>query len=203
MITNSTQKTMRLVQFALLTALTVILQLLCSFMTIPVLNVTITLSLVPIVIGAALFGPWAGLFLGFVLGLVNFIPCITAPGLMLILFQTSPFWFIVVCFGKTMAAGAVAGLIYRYVPRKSIGICLAALAAPVVNTGIFVVMMLLCFSGDIINFFGSETVGNIFTFLITAFVGINFLVEFALNAILCPAIARIIRAVRTLRHGNE
>ena len=47
-------RTLKMVQFAVLVALTVVLQLLCSVMTIG--PVTITLSLVPVVIGAALFG---------------------------------------------------------------------------------------------------------------------------------------------------
>ena len=64
-------RTLKMVQFAVLVALTVVLQLLCSVMMIG--PVMITLSLVPVVIGAALFGVSGGAILGFVLGLVNFI----------------------------------------------------------------------------------------------------------------------------------
>lgn len=75
---------------------------------------------------------------------------------------------------------------------------LAALSAPVVNTGIFFVMMALFFRDAIRESCGLEG-GNVVAFIITGFIGINFLIEFALNTVLCPAIARILAAVRTHR----
>lgn len=194
-------RTLRMVQFAILTALTVVLQLLCSVMSIG--SITITLSLVPVVIGAALFGISGGTVLGFVLGLVNFISSFSNPFL-LFLFQASPVLYILTCFGKTMVAGAVAGLLYRVLSRAGhpyVGVTLAALAAPVVNTGIFFVMMALFFRTPIVSYFG-DVGGNVLVFIMTALIGINFFVEFGLNAVLCPAIARIISAVRTSRHPN-
>lgn len=194
-------RTLRMVQFAILTALTVVLQLLCSVMSIG--TITITLSLVPVVIGAALFGVYGGTFLGFVLGLVNFISSFSNPFL-LFLFQASPFLYILTCFGKTMVAGAVAGLLYRVNARAGhqyVGVTLAALTAPVINTGIFFVMMALFFRTPIVAFFG-DVGGNILVFIMTTLIGVNFFVEFGLNAVLCPAIARIISAVRTARHPS-
>ena len=190
-------RTLKMVQFAVLVALTVVLQLLCSVMTIG--PVTITLSLVPVVIGAALFGASGGAILGFVLGLVNFIASFS-NGVLLFLFQSSPVLYILTCFGKTVAAGAVAGLLYKVLRERHpyIGVTLAALSAPVVNTGIFFVMMALFFRDAIRESCGLEG-GNVVAFIITGFIGINFLIEFALNTVLCPAIARILATVRTHR----
>lgn len=187
-------RTLKTVQFALLVALTVVLQLLCSVMTIG--PVTITLSLVPVVIGAALFGASGGAFLGFVLGLVNFIASFSNP-VLLFLFESSPVLYILTCFGKTIAAGAVAGLLHRILRERHpyVGVTLAALSAPVVNTGIFFVMMALFFREAIRESCGLGT-GNVVAFIVTGFIGVNFLIEFALNAVLCPAIARIIAVVR-------
>ena len=184
-------RTLKMVQFAVLVALTVVLQLLCSVMTIG--PVTITLSLVPVVIGAALFGVSGGAILGFVLGLVNFIASFS-NGVLLFLFQSSPVLYILTCFGKTVAAGAVAGLLYKVLRERHpyIGVTLAALSAPVVNTGIFFVMMALFFRDAIRESCGLEG-GNVVAFIITGFIGINFLIEFALTTVLCPAIARIVR----------
>lgn len=187
-------RTLKIVQFAVLVALTIVLQLLCSVMTIG--PVTITLSLVPVVIGAALFGASGGALLGFVLGLVNFIASFSSP-VLLFLFQSSPVLYILTCFGKTVAAGAVAGLLYRVLRARhpNIGVTLAALAAPVVNTGIFFVMMALFFRDAIATVCADYITGNVVAYIITAFIGVNFLIEFALNAVLCPAIARIISVV--------
>ena len=142
MVKNTSLKMTRMTQYALLTSLVVVLQMLSNVFTIG--TVPISLSLIPLVIGAVLYGPWIGTFLGFVLGLVNFVTCVTAPGLMLVLFQTSPVVFIITCFGKTMAAGAVAGLLTRLVEKKNgkWGVWLAAISVPLVNTGIFILMML-------------------------------------------------------------
>ena len=57
---------------ALLTAIVVVLQLLGSFIRFGTFS--ISLVLVPIVVGAALYGAWAGCWLGFVFGLVLFQP---------------------------------------------------------------------------------------------------------------------------------
>ena len=63
------------------------------------------------------------------------------------------------CFGKTMLAGFVAGLIYKALCRRHefLGVCLASLAAPVVNTGVFLVMMVIFFRGAMVAYFGAET----------------------------------------------
>ena len=55
----------RLVGISILTALVVVLQLLGNYITIGTVN--ITLALIPIAVGAILYGPVAGLFLGFLL----------------------------------------------------------------------------------------------------------------------------------------
>ena len=188
-------RTLKMMQFSILIALTVVLQLLCSVMIIG--PVTITLSLVPVVIGAALFGASGGALLGFVLGLVNFIASFSNSAL-LFLFQSSPVLYILTCFGKTVAAGAVAGLLYKVLRERHpyVGVTVAALSAPVVNTGIFFVMMALFFRDAIATAFANYITGNVVAFIITGFIGINFLIEFALNVVLCPAIARIIAVIR-------
>ena len=158
-------RSLKMMQFSVLIALTVVLQLLCSVMTIG--PVTITLSLVPVVIGAALFGASGGALLGFVLGLVNFIASFSNP-VLLFLFQSSPVLYILTCFGKTAAAGAVAGLLYKVLRERHpyVGVTVAALSAPVVNTGIFFVMMALFFRDAIRASCGLEG-GNVVAFIIT------------------------------------
>ena len=65
------QKINRMVGIAVLAALVVVLQLLSSVIKIG--TVSITLTLIPIVVGAAFYGPGAGAILGTVFGLVVYI----------------------------------------------------------------------------------------------------------------------------------
>ena len=65
---NSQEKTRRLAGLALFTALIVILQLLGSFIRFG--PVSVSLVALPIVVGAAVYGSAAGLWLGFVFGMV-------------------------------------------------------------------------------------------------------------------------------------
>ena len=73
--------------------------------------------------------------------------------------------------------------------------------APIVNTGIFVLGMLTVFRGVMTEFADSIGMGGAgaLYFAIVVLVGVNFLVEFAANLLLSPAIAGIVRAVKKMR----
>ena len=196
-----------LTSLAILTALTVVLQLLPNWIAAAA-QVPFTLSLVPVVIGALVFGAPAGAFLGGVLGIVNLISTFANPFL-LFLFQEAPVAYVVVCVGKTLAAGLVAGLLYRALAKgqkEFLGVCFASLSAPIVNTGIFLVMMALFFRDALTKAavqFGmvenAAQVGNIWTFVMMFIITVNFFIEFGVNAVLSVAIDRIVRAVRRRR----
>jgi len=145
------QKINRMVGIAVLAALVVVLQLLSSVIKIG--TVSITLTLIPIVVGAAFYGPGAGAILGTVFGLVVYINSATGAdygGNMV--FLANPFLCAVVCIGKGTLSGWCAGLVYRLVARKdaalgrnAVAVLLAAITAPVVNTGVFLLGMVLFF----------------------------------------------------------
>ena len=61
------------------------------------------------------------------------------------------------------------------------------------NTGVFAIGMLTVFKPVLQDYAGGT---NILYFLFVAFIGVNFLVEFAVNAALSAAIARIVQAVQ-------
>ena len=145
------QKINRMVGIAVLAALVVVLQLLSSVIKIG--TVSITLTLIPIVVGAAFYGPGAGAILGTVFGLVVYINSATGAdygGNMV--FLANPFLCAVVCIGKGTLSGWCAGLVYRLVARKdaalgrnAVAVLLAAITAPVVNTGVFLLGMVLSY----------------------------------------------------------
>ena len=187
---NNHASVVRLTSLAILAALVVVLQTVASGIRIG--PVPISLTLVPIVVGAILFGPGAGAGLGFVFGLVCLIAGVTgADKFTYLLWTASPFWLIVVCVGK---AGLCAGLAAKALEKKQTLSCIAAaLVAPVVNTGVFAVGMLTVFRPILAQYAGGT---DVVPYLFVAFIGVNFLVEFAVNAVLSAAIARIVQVVR-------
>ena len=91
--------------------------------------------------------------------------------------------------------GLLAGLVYQLVAAKgrSLAVIAAGVVCPVVNTGIFLLGCRLFFYGTIQTWAtesGCESAG---LFMGTAFVGVNFLVELAVNLVLSSGIVRIIQ----------
>lgn len=182
----------RMVSLALLAALVIVLQTVAS--NIKVGPIPITLTLVSIVIGAVLYGPGAGALLGATFGLVTAVAGLTGydAGTQALI-QASPVWTILTCFVKATAAGWVAGLVYRALRKKqTLGCVLAAMSAPVVNTGIFLLAMTTVLRSSLETWAGGT---DMVYYVFVVLTGVNFLVEFGVNAVLSAAIARIVKAV--------
>ena len=185
-----------MVTLALLTAIVVVLQLLGG--SIMISGVSVTLVLVPIVVGASIYGVKDGAFLGAVFGLITFINCMrhNSPfeGM---LFDASPWFCGLVCMVKATAAGYVAALVqkllYKWKSKGLLSYMGAAIAAPVVNTAIFACGMILFFQDAMNGFFGdTKFMYNLFVLVI----GVNFFAELAVNLVCAPAIATIVKAVK-------
>lgn len=188
--------TRKLTTLAILTALIIVLQLLSALLTrfVPALPVSITLTLVPIVVGAALYGAGAGAYLGGVFGLVVLIFCITALDLGgNMLWNAGPLMCALICLVKGVAAGAHAGATYRALADKNavVGAILAGIVAPVTNTAIFIVAVLAFFRETLTLWAGGT---DLMTYVILGLAGINFLLELVVNLVLAPIIVRIINA---------
>ena len=95
-----------------LTSMVVVLQLLSNYVQFG--PVSITLSLFPIAVGAMLYGPFGGLFLG----LVDGVLVLTAPSTISFFFAITPIGTIFVCLIKTGAAGFIAGLLFKLAKKK-------------------------------------------------------------------------------------
>ena len=198
---NVKAKTMKLVQLALLSGLIILLQ---TVFIIPLPgSLTLSLVLVPIVVGAVLFGHKSGALLGGVFGVLVAVMAIQGQlGLLTnMMVAYSPILTALICILKGVAAGWVAGLIAQcFKKHHFVGILLAAAAAPIVNTGIFVLGMLTVFQGVMMDFAGQIGMGgtSALYFAIVVLVGVNFIIEFAANVILSPAIASIVKAAKKI-----
>ena len=191
---NNKQKTANIAIIGLFSAVTVVLQLLSYGIKIGTFN--LSLVLIPIVLGAYLYGPKVGAILGGVFGAVVTVCCFTgldAGGYILV--SASPFLTSAVCLLKGIAAGLASGLVAKALKAKNeyLAVVLAALTAPIVNTGLFVGAMFIFFKDILASWAGGA---NIVTYAITGLVGVNFIIEFTVNAVMAPSLLRIVKAVK-------
>ena len=186
----------KLTYFAVLTALTVILQLLGNTVKIGV--VTLNFSLIPIVLAAIILGVWYGTALGAITGLIILFNCgiLGADGFTNVLFATDPVVIILVCVLKTAVAGAVSALLFKVISKYNgfVATIVAAGIVPVINSGLFILGMLLIIPSLRAAGFVAEG-ANAFVVILIGFVGLNFVFEFAVNLIVAPALYRVIKII--------
>ncbi|MCD7859025.1 MAG: energy-coupled thiamine transporter ThiT [Firmicutes bacterium] len=187
---STSDRVRRLTGMAMLTAIVVILQFLGQFIHLGPFS--ISLVLLPIVIGAALYGPLAGGWLGFVFSLVvlytdaSAFLAVSVPGTVITVIAKGT------CAG--LAAGAVYSLTQRWNPY--VAVTLAAAVAPIVNTGIFLIGCRIFFWPTIAGWAAALGFESAFAYAIVGMVGVNFLAELAVNLVCSPAVLRILKAIR-------
>lgn len=180
----------RLTYLAVLTAIVFVLQLVSFAMRGPVFSLTFVL--VPIVVGISLCGKWAGPWLGFVFGVAVLV---TGDANLFLSFS----WFgtIVTVLLKGVLAGLAAAFVYNLLENKNryLAVILAAITTPIVNTGTFFLGCVVFFLDDIQEFWQLEA-GTTVGFVITGLIGINFIIELAVNVILVPTVCRLIEIAK-------
>ena len=185
--TSKSLQIKQLVLLALFTAMVAVLSYLGGFVKIGGLA-SISLTLIPVVIGAALCGPGAGAWLGAVSGIVFFATADAA------------FWFglsvagtVITVMIKGIVCGYGAGLMYRILQRwnRYVAVIASAVICPVLNTSIFLVGCRLFFFDFVQSGAAAEGMST-FAYLIIFFVGLNFVFELLTNIVISPAILRII-----------
>lgn len=188
-IKTSTEK---MVMGSVLTAIVIILQLLGAFIKVGPFSVS--LVLIPIVIGASLCGVGIGTFLGFVFGLV-----VLLSGDAGVFLAINPLGTVLTVLLKGTLCGAVAGIIYKLLYKKSdfFAVLLSAIICPVTNTALFLIGCRIFFMDTISGWaaaagFGVNTAG----YIIVTLVGFNFLFEILVNIILSPVAVRLINTKR-------
>ena len=187
---------------AVLLALVIVLQVWAS--AIPIGTTRISLTLIPIVLGAVLLGPLAGAFLGAAFGVVVIVVALTGGDpFTFTLFADHPVLTVALCLVKGAAAGFVAGLIYKAIRRKNeyAAVLTATLAAPADNTGLFILGALLMSDTLSANFVADGT--TVMYFLVIGCAGINFIIEFIVNAVASPAIYTVERVIERSVRGRR
>ena len=186
----------KLVGTAILTAVVLSLQLVLGSVKFGPFNITFTL--VPIILGAVLYGPLSAAILGAVFGLTVCFSVISgndAGGF--VLFSQRPIITLLLCLVKSTAAGYLAGL---FAKRKS-AVYLSAAVAPLVNTGIFILGLVVFFRDTLVLWANGEEA--VMQFILFSILGVNFLAELLLNLLLVPVILRILAGVRFTKDEIE
>ena len=182
----------RLTLGAMLTALVVVLQLVGSFIRFGPFS--ISLVLIPIVIGAATCGPYIGAWLGLVFGVV-----VLASGDAAFFLQFNAPATVLVVLLKGVAGGFAAGMTYRTVSKwnELAAVILSAVVCPLANTGIFLIGCFLFFQEAVaVLAAGAGFTGSVTAFMFVGLAGFNFLFEMGFNLILSPVVVRLLNIRR-------
>ena len=171
---------------AILTALVIVLQLVGQFIKFG--PASISLVLIPIVIGAAVCGPKISTWLGLVFGVV----VLFTDGMAFIAIHT--IGTIVTVLLKGALCGLIAGIVYKLFEKKNVylAVVFSAIACPIVNTGVFLLGCYLFFFNTIKEWGLNAGFTNVGEYMILGLVGINFLIELAVNVVLSPIIVKLI-----------
>ena len=181
------KNTKKMVGIALLTAIVAVLQFCLS--SIRVGTFTFSFILIPLVVGAALYGYKAGVWLGLVFGVTVLISGDAAAFLGINVAGT-----IVTVLLKGLLAGLFAGLAYKALEKvnKYLAVIVAAIICPLTNTGIFLLGCRLFFFDAISQMANDAGFDSAVGFMFIGLAGINFLVELGTNVVLSPVIVRLI-----------
>lgn len=175
-----------LVLGGILTALVVVLQYMGSFIKFGPFS--ISLVLIPIVIGAATCSAKISTWLGLVFSVVvlaldaSAFLAISVPGT------------VITVLAKGTACGLTAGLAYKLLHKKNeyAAVIAAAIICPITNTGIFLLGCVVFFFKTIQEWGIGAGYANAIEYMFLGLAGGNFLFEMATNIILCPVIVRIL-----------
>lgn len=181
-------KTRKMVGIGLFTAIVVVLQLLGGGIKVGSLF-SITVVLIPIVVGAAVYGWQSGAWLGFVFGVT-----VLLTGDANAFMAVDPLATVLVVLVKGTACGLLSGIVFLALRRVNtfLAVVVSAIVCPVTNTGIFLIGCHFFFMETVTQWAAQYGYPDAGAYMIYGLAGINFLVELGVNIILAPVIVRLI-----------
>ncbi len=113
--------------------------------------------------------------------------------------KTSTASAIVTVVASSLIAAAFLLIIYFAISREAAPVYLASMAAPIANTGTFIIMMLIFFRPLLEEWAGGSSV---LVLILGGLVGVNFVIEFTVAVIFAPALAMAAKALMKRRMRN-
>lgn len=187
---NNSQRIYNLTFLAILTALVIVLQFTGVLIRFGMFS--ISLVLIPIVLGAAVCGWKGGAWLGLVFGAMVLASGDAAPFLAFNIPGT-----IITVLLKGTLCGLCAGIVFRLLEKLNeyLAVIVAAIVCPVVNTGIFLLGSFVFFYDDIATWASAEGVNTI-SYIFLVLIGGNFIFELIFNIVLAPIVLRLLNSLK-------
>ena len=181
-------KTKNMVGLGIFTAIVVVLQFLGGGIKFGMFS--ISLVLVPIVVGAAMYGWKSGAWLGFAFGAAVLLSGDAAAFL-----AVNPLATVLVVLLKGTACGLAAGVLYKLLVNvnNTVAVFGAAIICPIVNTGVFLLGCQLFFLETVAGWGAAIGYENVAAYMFLGLAGVNFLIEIGVNIVLAPVIVRLIK----------
>lgn len=188
---NTNSKLGYMIRLTVLTAIIILMQFTpLGYLKTPAIE--ITFLVIPVVVGAIVLGPAAGAFLGGVFGLTSFIQCFGASPFGAALLAIDPVYTFILCMIPRILFGWLTGLIFKALIKvdktKVASYFIASLSGALLNTIFFVGGLILLFgnSSFILGLRGNLPIIP----FISAFVGINGLIEAAVSFVAGGAVCK-------------
>ena len=188
-------QTVRLATAGILTAVVIVFQFIGA--SIKFGTFSVSLVLIPIVVGAALGGKWVSTWLGFVFSII-----VLLSGDASVFLAIDPLGTVITVILKGTLAGLVGGLAFELLKKINtyFAVIVSAILVPMVNTGIFLIGCRLFFFDTIKEWAIGLGFENAFTYMIVGLVGVNFLFELAINIILSPSVVGAVKVLSKKKH---
>lgn len=195
MTQNRNERTLKLVQIAMLAAI----ELIFAFTPLGYLHVGIievTFMTIPIAIAATTVGPAASILLSLIFGISSFVQCFGMSAFGVICLGISPWKTAVLCIVPRLLMGILTGYLFRYLKKTGkslLAFSLTSLSAALLNTLFFVLFFFVLFRTASLDFGGGAVyeistmnLAQVFVFL----AGFNGIVEVVACTVLSTAIGK-------------
>ena len=188
------KKTLEMVQMAVLIAIILVMAF-TSIGYIRTGGLSISIITIPVVIGAMIIGPKAGLILGTVFGLTSFYQCFGLDPFGATLLSINPFFTFLVCIPTRTLMGWLSGVIFKASWKidktKTISFFVTGLLGAFMNTLFFMSTLMICFGHTEYLQSMNATGANLFMFAV-AFCGINGALEMPMSCVVGGGVAKAV-----------
>lgn len=164
--------TRKTVTFSIFITITCLLQFLSTYINF--IGFPITLSLIPIILGGALYGIGFASTLGLSFGV--FVSLMVILGLDpsgATMFSMHPFITIGICLLKGCIAGYLSALVYKSINNKKVAVVVSSATATLANTISFLIVLYFFFDSS-------------FSAVLSILLSINFIIELISNIVIAP-----------------
>lgn len=179
-------KTKKFAIISMFAAIIVVLQIISTYINFG--GFPITLTLIPIIIAGAIYGPSVACLMGLVFGvIVDVMVIIGADPSGAIMLVSHPIITLGTCIVKGILAGLFGSLAYKIIKNNKVGIVVSAIITPITNTLILYLSLILFFDTS-------------FAAMVAAFMSINFIIELLINVVIAPGLLILINRARRYQY---